>query len=272
MLQDAKKTLRRVRFRHKTLRAPVVRWRHRGLRPQDAFLASYPRSGTTWLRFLLFEALTREPSAFGLVRTGVPAVGLQHAARPMLAGGGRLIQTHEPYCDRDRRVVYVVRDVRSVVVSEYKWQRFSGFYTGSFEGFFADFVGGRANPWGSWGDHVAYWRNSLAARGGHLHVVRYEDLRRDTRAAFEGVLGFLGEHREPQEIERAIEGNSLEAMRAKEDESRRRRRGTARSDLRFINTGSTKGWEGVLTPTQLDALEERFGGTLTSLGYELTSA
>lgn len=272
MANAATRTLRRVRFRHKTLRAPVVRWRHRGLTPRDAFLASYPRSGTTWLRFLLFEALTGEPSAFGLVRTGVPAVGLQQVARPMLDDGGRIVQTHEPYCDRERRVVYVVRDARSVVLSEYRWQCFAGFYSGTFEAFFDDFLAGRTNPWGSWGDHVDYWRSSAAAQAGRLHVVRYEDLRRETQQTFEAILGFLGSPRGPDELARAIAGNSLEAMRAKEDRSRNRAGRTPRGGLRFINTGSTRGWRDVLTPEQLQALHRRFGRTLASLGYELNPA
>jgi hypothetical protein len=272
MLKSGSQTLRRVRFRNRTLRAPVVRLRHRGLTPNDALLASYPRSGTTWLRFLLFETLTREPSAFGRVRTAVPSLGAQRGARPVLAGGGRLVQTHEPYCDADRRVVYVVRDARSVLVSEYKWQRFAGFYAGSFERFFLEFLDGRTNPWGSWAGHVAYWRNSPAARNGHLQLVRYEDLRRDTHAVFSGVLDFLGVERDPDEVARAIAANSLEGMRAKEDESRRRRGSTQRGDMRFINTGSVKGWQDALTAEQLETLERRLGETMRSLGYDLVTS
>ncbi|HKS75489.1 MAG TPA: hypothetical protein VJQ82_19930, partial [Terriglobales bacterium] len=44
------------------LRAPLVWLRHRGLGPRDTFVASYPRSGSTWLRFQLFELLTRRES------------------------------------------------------------------------------------------------------------------------------------------------------------------------------------------------------------------
>src|SRR5690349_7136880 len=53
-------TLRQIRYRaaKSRLRAPFVWLRHRGLDPQDTFVASYPRSGSTWLCFLLFEILT----------------------------------------------------------------------------------------------------------------------------------------------------------------------------------------------------------------------
>ena len=65
--------VRRVRFRSRVLRRPVVALRHRGLLSEDAFIVSYPRSGTTWLRFLLCESIAGEAPAFGEIsetRTG----------------------------------------------------------------------------------------------------------------------------------------------------------------------------------------------------------
>jgi hypothetical protein len=272
-MQTAKRTFRRARFRNKTLRRPFMLARHRSLAPQDAFLASYPRSGTTWMRFLLYETLTGESSGFGLMRQAIPSVGKQDGARPVLQDGGKLVQTHEPYCDRDRRVVYVVRDARSVVSSEFAWQQRSGFYFGGFDGFVADFVAGRSNPWGSWADHVRYWRRSEAARNGHIHLVRYEDLRADTYSVFTGILDFLGVRARDDVVRKAVESNSLEGMRAKEDRAEREGwRRSARPDIRFINTGTVTGWRDKLTTAQARLIEQRFGDTLESLGYELSSA
>jgi hypothetical protein len=267
-MQGAMQTMRRVRFRNRALRGPLVRSRHRGLTPQDAFLASYPRSGTTWLRFLLYESLTGEPSAFGSIRKAVPSVGKQETARPVLSGGGRLVQTHEPFCDDDRRVIYVVRDARRVVVSEYQWQRRNRTYESSFDGFVSDFVRGRTNPWGSWADHVEFWRASAPARNDHLLIVRYEDMRLDTLAEFTRVLSWLGAEIDEQRVRATIESNSLEGMRAKEDEARERGwRQSTRSDIRFVNTGSVGDAREKLNPEQARLIEERFGPTLASLGY-----
>lgn len=264
----ARQALRRLRFRNRTLRRPLVAARHRGLRPEDGLLASYPRSGTTWLRFLLYESLTGDSSGFGLMRGAIPSVGKQGGARPVLAGGGRLVQTHEPYCDGDRPVIYIVRDPRSVVVSEFRWQQRTGYYSGSFERFVRAFVAGRSNPWGSWGHHVHYWLSSIAAHRDHLHVVRYEDLRRDTEAVFVEVLGFLGVDVDATRVRDAIAGNSLEGMRAKEDRAEREgRRRAARPDIRFVNQGSLGGWREKLTAEQVAAIETEFEAMLATLGY-----
>jgi Sulfotransferase domain len=259
---------RRARFRNHVLRAPVVRARHRGLRDDDVFLASYPRSGTTWLRFLLYETLTGEEARFGVIRTAVPSVGKQNGARPVLAGGGRFIQTHETFCDRDRRIIYAVRDPRSVVASEYSWQQRLRVYHDSFDRFVDDFVAGSSNPWGAWGDHVEYWRGSEPARNGHLLIVRYEDLRRDTESVYKGVLQWLGVEASDDLVRRTIAGNSLEGMRAKEDRAKEEGwRSNLRSDIRFVNTGSTGGWKQKLDAAQAAKIETRFGETMRSLGY-----
>ena len=50
-------TLRDFRFRvaRTKLREPLKIWQHRGLKPEDVYLASFGRSGSTWLRFVLLE-------------------------------------------------------------------------------------------------------------------------------------------------------------------------------------------------------------------------
>jgi Sulfotransferase domain len=271
-LQEVRVAVRGTRFRHRALRRPLVARRYQKLSDHDALLASYPRSGTTWLRFLLYESLLGVATAFGEVRRGVPGVQKVDIGIPVLDSGGRIVQTHEPYCDRDRRVVYVVRDPRSVVVSEYRWQRYSGFYAGSLDTFFKHFLVGRTNPWGSWGDHVEFWQQSPAARNDHLHIVRYEDLRSDPEGKFAAVLSFLGVEKDPSLIKQVIENNTVERMRAKEDEARARRGAEPKKDLRFVNTGTVGGWATVLSPTQQDAIRDRFGRIAATIGYDLSES
>ena len=52
----------RRKFAGTVLRTPLIWWRHRGLEPSDMFFAAYPKSGTTWARFVLFEMLSGMPS------------------------------------------------------------------------------------------------------------------------------------------------------------------------------------------------------------------
>lgn len=265
-----KQRLKAFRFRSKTFRGPLVRLRHRGITPQDAFLASYTRSGSTYLRFMLFEALTTESAEFGVVRQGLPSVGKQQEARSVFPGGGRMIQTHEPYSHGDRRVVYVVRDARSVVLSEYAWHQRMGRSVGTFEGFVEAFLKGKSTPWGSWQDHVNYWLGSEPAQSDHLFLVRYEDIYDEPERLLPQVLHFLESPADEERIRTIIENNSLDRMRSKEDRAKQAGWGR-RSDVRYVNKGASSGWRERLAPELARRIESRFGPTLDRLGYQVES-
>jgi hypothetical protein len=263
-------SLRRLRFRDKTVRRAAVWWRYKraSLNPEDAFLVSYPRSGTTWLRFLMFEALTGGSPAFGHIREAVASINRHHEAAAVLGQRGRLVQSHEPYEAGDHRVVYAVRDARSVALSEYRWQIRLGLEPGSLDNFIGDFVRGRSNPWGAWDNHVNFWLESESAEHGHLHLVKFEDLRRNTLETLRAALVFLGVERSDDELQTVIDNNTVERMRQKEDQATQRGwRATARRDTRFINEGAVGGWRTQLTESQRETIESRFGGTLKDLGY-----
>ena len=76
-------TVRRLRFRaaRTPLRAPFAWWRHRDIKPDDVFLASFERSGSTWLRFLLCELLTGDSAAFERINSVIPEMGRQAGIR-----------------------------------------------------------------------------------------------------------------------------------------------------------------------------------------------
>jgi len=269
-MPDVRAALRRTRFRDQSVRRAAVWWRFRqaNLNPEDAFLVSYPRSGTTWLRFLLFESLTGENPRFGHIKDAVPSITKHHSAAVVLGRRGRIIQSHETFSDGDRRIIYAVRDARSVALSEYQWQNRLGLQPGSLDRFIADFLRGKSNPWGAWDRHVNFWLGSEPAVNGHLHLVRFEDLRRDTLGTLIQALSFLGVEKSTDELEAVIGNNSVERMREKEDEARVRGwRASASSNIRFVNEGKVGGWRDQLTDGQRMAIETRFQPTLERLGY-----
>ena len=267
---DVGTRIRRARFRSRILRTPAVARRYRGLVPSDGFLASYPRSGTTWLRFLLSEALTGRPSSFDADGTAVPYVGDHDGAPEILPGGGRLVMTHETRFRGERRVLYVVRDPRAVAVSEFRWLIRRQLIDDDLDRFVGDFVRGRSNPWGSWRDHVVGWRRSDAARAGMLRVIRYERLRADPVEVLGHVVRFLGADVPEARLTAAVERNSLEAMQRKEarapDDAFAK---GVRRDVRFVSTGQTTGWRSTLTPDHVRTIEDAFGPVMRAVGYDV---
>lgn len=260
--------LRRARYRRPVLRRPLVWWRHQGLSPEDVLVVSYPRSGTTWLRFLLFEAVTGRSAEFESVNQEIPYAGKHRGTPALLPQGGRLIQTHDVYGGASSRVLYIVRDPRAVVVSEYQWELRTGLYAGTFEAFFQDFLRGRANPFARWDVHVNFWLQRAGVPKDRLHLVKFESLRHDTAKTLGTIMQFLEVPVAAEEIERVISNNSIDLMRKKEDRAPQGALGTTqRPDVRFVGKGSTESWRHDLTTPQRTLIETTFAQTLDSLGY-----
>lgn len=250
----------RYRIAKSKVRVPLVWYRHRALSPGDVFVGAYPRSGSTWLRFLLLEVLSGQCAEFDSVNTLLPSVGEHRGSPALLPGGGRLIKTHENYRPEYRKAVYLVRDARDVLLSEYAYQKAKGWFESDFDSYLLAFLKGKVNAYGSWQEHVRDWTGA-ASRSANILVLRYEPMRQNTVAALEKVFQFIGVEVGREQLQKAVDSNSLERMKAKEDKSRQLRQD------RFVRSGSVRGWEGKLTAAQLELIDRYAGASLAVLGY-----
>lgn len=260
-----------------SVRVPIVWYRHRGLSPSDAFVASYPRSGSTWLRFLLLELLARaDETGFDSVNQMIPDVGRHAGCLRLLGNGSRLIKTHEAYRSEYQKAVYVVRDVRDVVISEFEYENANERISESFDEFVMLSLEGRVNGYGSWQDHVASWVESPLADNGRLLVVKFEQMKAQTEDTLAGILEFLGVRRDGVAIRQAIANNNLQRMKEKEDRapqtSAYSRESGNGEQKRFIRSGSTGGWRSRLTRAQIQLIERQAGAGLMRMGYPLETA
>jgi hypothetical protein len=258
-------TMRRLRHKlSKTgLRSPLLWMRHRDFQPSDVFTASYPRSGSTWLRFILVELLAGQSSGFKNVNQLSPDVGAHAGAHALLPGGGRLIKTHELYRRPYKKAIYLARDSRDVLLSEYAYQKALGVTGEDFDGFLNDFLRKGVNPFGLWADHANSWLDAADAKQCELLVVRFEDMRRETEHSLAQMMDFLHVPVSAETIRKAVENNSLEQMKAKEKVTPQR----ASAKGRFVRSGSVAGWKDKLTPAQLELIERYAGGAMSRLGY-----
>jgi hypothetical protein len=240
-------------------------------------MGEYPKSGVTWLRFLTYEALTKHPANWPDVNRTI--IDRSYAA-PLLSGGRRVIPTHEPYRGTYRKAVYLVRDARDIVSSEYPFLKALGLFHGDFDAFLREFVAGRVNAYGAWHKHVTSWLDAADSGKVDLLVVRYEDLRANPEARLTEIVKFYGGDPDPAVIRAAVENNTLEKMRAKEDATRRTVPASGKAPLRrmqdgpggnrFVREGKVGGWRARLTEEQIQFLEKHTGAVLQRLGYPLS--
>ncbi|MGA7218708.1 MAG: sulfotransferase domain-containing protein [Candidatus Sulfotelmatobacter sp.] len=260
----------RARAARTRLRRPLASLRHLGLDHADVFLASYPRSGNTMLRFMLVEALTGLPSSFDQIQEIVPEIGVHVNARQVVPGGGRLIKTHEPYRGEYRRGIYIIRDVRDVMLSSFaRESALDVLHIRSIDKYVLPFMQGKMTRFGSWQGHIDGWLNSPLAKNGDLLVVRFEEMRKDLAGTVARCLEFLGKKVDWDAIHNAVRNNSLNRMRAKEDRAKTLPKSPGKEG-RWIGKGSVHGWREKLTERQVQIVDEYAGDMLVSLGYATT--
>lgn len=209
-------------------------------RPDDIFISSYPRSGTTWLQYMLHVLSNDGDSGFAHISEVVPwyerslALGQRRAADFERLKSPRIFKSHLPYAwlPRGARYVYALRDGRDVAVSYHHLYRSHLGSGDEFDAFFERFMRG-ALQYGSWFDHVAAWQAEAARPC--VRIVSYEALRSDPERVMSELCAFLGFARSPARIAELARACSFEAM--KRDEHRFDH-ATGERALRGMQTGS----------------------------------
>jgi len=259
------------KIRHKAsrtfLRAPLIWLRHRGIDRNDVMVASYPRSGNTWLRFMLTKILTGRSAGFDNVNSVIAEIGIHQHALPLLPGEGRLIKTHELYRPTYQRAIYLIRDVRDVILSQYSRENELGLvWWTDLDGYIPLALQGKVQGFGTWQDHVPNWLDSPLAKRGDLLAVRFEDLRKHTQEKLELIVDFLGLQADRAVIAEAIADNTVDKMRTRESQAQKLHKST-REEGRFVRKGAVMGWREKLTEAQLELIEQHAGETMARMGY-----
>jgi hypothetical protein len=261
-----------LRLRHqRQLRLIPVVYRHATVSRQDAFLASYPKSGNTWLKFMVTYLLSGSEADFDNDSAVIATVGSHRATPRLLPDGGRLIKSHEPYSNPQKRAyrkaVYLVRDGRDVAVSYYYTRIRRGKFEGDFASFLRLFLGGGVDGYGPWHHHVESWLASPLQENGSLLVLKYEDLLTDPVQGLGRVMEFLGRPVSREQAEESVRTYSAERMREQEKRSRFHEQ-QKRRDIMFVRTAESGGWVETFTPEDEALFKTVAGDVLERLGYD----
>jgi hypothetical protein len=244
--------------------------------PNDVFLVSYFRSGSTWTRFLFGNLIHDEPVTFTNMRRLVPII--DELPDRKLRKLPRILKSHEYFDPRYPRVIYIVRDPRDVALSYYFFNLKvrvipDGYPLDEFvERFVAAKITGYADRVGCWEDHVLSWLRLRNGKPG-FRLVRYEDLLGDPGKHLSGLASFLGIDASPERIERAIRLSSVSHMQTLEKRQSKDWAAVknSRQDILFVREAKSGGWKNKLSTAAVRTIEQAWGPTMMELGYELAT-
>jgi len=200
----------------------LIRNKHLPKKPlsNDIFLVEYPKSGITWLCFLISNSIISNENNNSIKVTfyniqqlisdvhmsrDVPIKNLWNTNTP------RFIKSHYKYKQDYSNIIYLVRDPLSVMTSYYNY--LSGL--GKLNCSFFDFVRSKEYGIDRWIDHVNSWTKSIK-NGQRLHIVKYEELISNPQATLENLFNNVGIKISSDAIISAIKSSSLIEMKKQE--------------------------------------------------------
>jgi len=243
--------------------------------PGDIFVASYPKCGTTWLQYIVWLLMRQRPlAANDSLAELFPHLEEVGAETVTALPEPRLIKTHlafglMPYTAEARYLV-ILRNPFDCAVSFFHhttgFPRHYDFAGGSFAAFFECFIRGEVD-FGGYFDHLLSWHE--ARTHPNVHVLTYEAMQADPRAAVTRIAAVLGEHAQaavatPEGLEAVVRETSVEAMRRDQRRWSSERPAWATG---FVRLGRVGDWQSLFTREQLRRLLAEFDRRLEGTAF-----
>lgn len=273
------------------------------------WLASYPKSGNTWLRILLTNYLRNAhvpadinkleggPIAGARVWfdewAGVEASALDDEIIERLRPGVYrcmareeqetiYMKVHDAWCKTDlgeglfpaevtAGVIYVLRNPLDMAAScAHHWgvnidEAVTNLNDPTFA--LARSLGGMADQLrqrlGTWSNHVSSW---LDDSGLPVHLVRYEDLRRDPVTIFAKVIQFCGFPSDLDRVRKAVTYSDFKELQRQEQDKGFRER-SMNAPGNFFRRGETGSWRDELPVALAQRIIEVHSDSMRRFGY-----
>lgn len=267
-----------------------------GRRKTLLWLASYPKSGSTWMRMFIYAYLgdgtvdinkvfdasdmdtdiykavsplpleelgiaecfhLRSAALFGMVSSGQDKIVKTHCCNG-LAQGVELIPRVFT-----RGAIYIMRDPRDIAVSyaDHMGKTVDQTIDMMSDHALTSYRENLSQYISTWSNHVTSWTERVYFK---VLAIKYEEMLSAPHNTFRHIAYFLTGGCDEEKLDKSIQSTRFENLRKQEDISGFKER--SRHQERFFRNGRS-GWRDVLTPEQVERIERDHGEVMKKVGY-----
>ncbi|KAJ9573815.1 hypothetical protein L9F63_008797 [Diploptera punctata] len=258
----------------------IERIRRFTVRPDDVWIVTYPKCGTTWsqeMLWLLINDLDFETARTINLSRRSPCIdtkyiGKEHQFPDTIKGteefkSPRLIKSHLPLQLLPQqlwtvkpKVIYVTRDAKDVAVSYFHHHKLFSKYTGTLNDFVDAFVNGYVMPGALWDHTLDFWK---IRHEPNVLFNTYEEMRKIENSTFvTKTAKFLNRSLTEEQLKQLCEHLSFESMKKnpavnlEEELQQIRKQQKSEIEEQFIRKGKVGGWKEELCPEASEKIEK----------------
>ena len=246
------------------------------------WIASFPKSGSTWMRFIIAHLLFDVGKDKSVIRAMVPSIhdwrgGLDYSWQGAHPAKIHLACENIPNRMATHSAIYMIRNPLDIVDSAISY--FKPDKQGRADLIHQFSVNGSTEPWfsvlgyTSWNNNVDSWINK--EHDFPVKVIRYEDLLENPVENVQNVADFLDVSVTKKKVKNIVQETSFEKM--KETENQELISGESgvffdehkysKAEFTFMRTGKLGGYRDNLTKDEISKLLDYYGPYMEKYGY-----
>lgn len=237
--------------------------------PDDIFIISYPKSGNTWLRFLIANLIfEKEKVNLSNLTDFIGDLGGDNEKKLLNQRKPRIFNSHDYFDPRFKKVIYMVRDPRDVLTSLYFYLTSLGTIKKNYSKsqFVKRFLEGEFDAnFGSWNENVGSWININDKN--KIIIIKYEDLKKNSYKEINKICKFLKVKKSKKKISEAIKKSSFEKLRKMENVDLGFTKYFSDSNPGFFRKGKIGDWKNFLSKKESNKIRKLWKTNMKYLGY-----